>query len=197
MSATFPAPQGVHLTDGRHRRSQASRDRIVAAMLSLVEGGALTPSAEEVAVRAEVGLRSVFRHFKDMESLYAEMVARVAQGYLASLAPFSSNDWREQLAEALDRRLTVYERMLPFKRAADVHRHESATIQAGHHATLQMLRHRLRAVLPAAMAANPLIFEALDLLMSLDTWQRLRIEQQLPVETARTIVEKQVSLLID
>ncbi len=166
-------------------------------MLSLVEGGALTPSAEDVAVRAEVGLRSVFRHFKDMESLYAEMVARVAQGYLASLAPFSSNDWREQLAEALDRRLTVYERMLPFKRAADVHRHESVTIQAGHHATLQMLRHRLRAVLPAAMAADPMIFEVLDLLMSLDTWQRLRVEQQLPLETARAIVEKQVSLLID
>src|SRR3546814_3782718 len=35
----------------------------------------VTPSAEQVAARADVGLRTVFRHFKDMESLYREMSA--------------------------------------------------------------------------------------------------------------------------
>lgn len=166
-------------------------------MLALIEEGALTPSAEDVAARAQVGLRSVFRHFQDMESLYAELVTRLARGYLASLAPFSSNEWREQLAELLDRRLTVYERLLPFKRAADAHRHESVTIQASHHATLQMLRNRLRTVLPDALKSDPLVFETLDMLLSLETWQRLRFEQQLSVETARAIVERQVSMLVD
>ncbi|MEO8374286.1 MAG: hypothetical protein ABI471_03615, partial [Sphingomonas bacterium] len=54
-------------TDGRRRRSETSRDKIVEAMLAIVAEGQITPSAEQVALRAEVGLRSVFRHFKDME----------------------------------------------------------------------------------------------------------------------------------
>ena len=75
MTSTQPS------TDGRRRRSQRSRDRIVTAMIDLVEAGAITPSAEEVAARAEVGLRSVFRHFRDMESLYREIRAlRIYEG---------------------------------------------------------------------------------------------------------------------
>ena len=197
MPVEITASHTVPSTDGRRRRSQASRDRIVAAMLSLVEEGALTPSAEDVAARAEVGLRSVFRHFRDMESLYGEMVAQLARGYIASMAPFESHDWREQLGELLERRLDVFERLLPFKRAADAHRHESQTIEASHAATLQMLRRRLQSVLPASLEGDPVIFESLDMLLSLETWQRLRIEQKLPIETARGVVEKQVSLLVD
>jgi AcrR family transcriptional regulator len=197
MSTGVSVSHTVPSTDGRRRRSQASRDRIVAAMLALVEGGALTPSAEDVASRAEVGLRSVFRHFRDMESLYGEMVSQLAQGYMASLMPFRTSDWREQLAELLERRVEVFERLLPFKRAADAHRHESVTIQATHAASLQMLRQRLQGLLPKAMTADPLMFETLDMLLSLETWQRLRMEQKLPIETSRAIVKKQVALLVD
>ena len=42
-------------------------------MLELVRAGVIAPTAEEVAARANVGLRTVFRRFKDMESLYVEM----------------------------------------------------------------------------------------------------------------------------
>ena len=55
--------------DGRRLRSQDSRARIVAAMLDLIREGEIAPSAELVASRANVGLRTVFRHFKDMDSL--------------------------------------------------------------------------------------------------------------------------------
>jgi hypothetical protein len=119
------------------------------------------------------------------------------KGYMASLMPFSTSDWREQLAELLERRVEVFERLLPFKRAADAHRHESVTIQATHAASLQMLRQRLQGLLPKAMTADPLMFETLDMLLSLETWQRLRMEQKLPIETSRAIVKKQVALLVD
>lgn len=44
-------------------------------MLELVREGDISPSAELVAARADVGLRTVFRHFKDLDSLYREMSA--------------------------------------------------------------------------------------------------------------------------
>lgn len=47
-------------TDGRKLRSEDSKRRIVSAMLELVREGRMAPTAEEVANRAEVGLRTVF-----------------------------------------------------------------------------------------------------------------------------------------
>lgn len=182
--------------DGRRRRSEQSRDKIVAAMLALIEEGAITPSAEEVAARAQVGLRSVFRRFKDMESLYHEMALRLSRSYEMWLVPFETTLWRDQLGETIERRLTTYERLMPFRNAADAHRHESSMIQAEHDRILQMMRGRLQSILPAHISGDREIFETLDLLLSFDVWQRLRNIQKLEVGMARTIIQRQVADLL-
>lgn len=183
--------------DGRRRRSESSRDKIVAAMISLVAEGQISPSADQVATRAQVGLRSVFRHFKDMESLYAEMTARLSRQYEMWLVPYESADWREQLRETLQRRVSTYEMLMPFKRAADAHRHESPAIQAEHVRTLALMRARLRSILPDAIADDALVFEAIDLWLSFETWQRLRMEQGLSPEKAAAIMRAQVDRLAE
>ena len=184
-------------SDGRRRRSEQSRDRIIVAMMALVESGQLNPVAEDVAMRAQVGLRSVFRHFKDMDSLYAEMALRLARHYESALAPFESSDWRGQLFEAFGRRMAIYEKLLPFKRAADAHRHQSAAIQANHAATTILLRARLPALMPPHLKDDVIAFETLDFLLSLDTWQRLRSEQKLTPEAARAVIEGLLKALVD
>ena len=183
--------------DGRRRRSESSRDKIVEAMLALVAEGQITPSAEQVAGRAAVGLRSVFRHFKDMESVYAAMTARLARNYEMWLVPYKSSEWRGQLSETTDRRLTTYEKLMPFKRAADAHRHESATIQAEHGRTLAFMRAKLKSILPDEVSGDPLTFEAIDLLLSFETWQRLRMDQKLSVRKAEAVVRAQVDRLAE
>jgi AcrR family transcriptional regulator len=187
----------VPSSDGRRRRSEKSRDAIVEAMMALVEAGAITPSAEEVATKAEVGLRSVFRHFKDMESLYAEMAMRVVGSFEQSLAPFQASGWRAQIDEAIDRRIALYDRLLPFKRAADVHRHESPAIQANHVATQKLLRYRLQSLLPESLGDDGMTLDALDLMLSFEVWQRLRVDQSLDTEAARVMVKALVARLID
>ncbi len=183
--------------DGRRRRSESSRDKIVEAMLALVAEGQITPSAEQVAGRASVGLRSVFRHFKDMESLYAAMTARLARNYEMWLVPYKSSEWRGQLSETTERRLTTYEKLMPFKRAADAHRHESATIQAEHARTLAFMRAKLKSILPEEIAGDALTFEAIDLLLSFETWQRLRMDQKLSARKAEAVVRAQVDRLAE
>ena len=118
-AAAAPEPHA----DGRRRRAADSRARIVQAMLEMVHAGDISPAAEEVAARAEVGLRTVFRHFRDMESLYREMAA-VIEAELQSILdePLRGRDWRARVREMLARRAAVYETIAPFKRAADVHR---------------------------------------------------------------------------
>lgn len=183
--------------DGRRQRSAASRDRIVVAMIDLVAAGVISPSAEQIAARAGVGLRTVFRHFADMESLYAGMAMQLARQYEHWQDEFVAKDWRGQLAEALDRRLTTYEKLMPFKRAADVHRHASATIQAAHAHTLATMRVRLKGLLPNALANVPVAFELIDLLLSFETWQRLRLDQELAPDAARAVVERAVARVVD
>jgi len=59
--------------DGRKQRSERSRELIIGATIDLINEGNLMPTAQEVSIRADVGIRSVFRHFADMDSLYATM----------------------------------------------------------------------------------------------------------------------------
>jgi len=178
--------------DGRRRRSENSRGRIVAAMIELVAEGRITPSAEDVASRAGVGLRTVFRHFTDMESLYAALTSSLAEQYEMWLIPFESTDWQGQLVEAIERRTATYERLLPFKRAGDAHRHVSPAIQAEHARMLGMMRNRLRSFLPAAITDDDVRFETIDLMLSFEAWQRLRDEQGLSIDLARRIVTREV-----
>jgi AcrR family transcriptional regulator len=189
------ADDSPHATDGRRRRSEQSRTRIVDAVMALIVEGHITPSAENVAARAGVGLRSVFRHFKDMESLYAEIWLRNVQVYLAALAPYVSPDWRDILDEMIERRAGIYEQLLPFKRAGDAHIHLSSTLALNQQAVSRVLRERLVQVLPAAIAGKPLVFEAMDMLLSFECWQRLRFEQQLDPAMARQLIGNQISLI--
>ena len=64
------APVAQSTSDGRLKRSVATRKKILQALTALTYEGVLSPTAEQVAMRADVGLRTVFRHFDDMDSLY-------------------------------------------------------------------------------------------------------------------------------
>lgn len=184
--------------DGRRRRSQDSRARIVRAMLELVHAGAVSPAAEEVATRAQVGLRTVFRHFADMDSLYREMSA-VIEGELRSIIdqPFEGRTPREQVLELIGRRAAVYEKIGPFKRASDVHRYRSPFLEADHARMVTMARAILREHLPAQIAKDRARFEAIDLLLSFETWTRLRRDQRLSAKRAQEVVERAIAPLLD
>jgi AcrR family transcriptional regulator len=182
-----PAPAA----DGRHRRSQDSRARIVAAMLELVKAHEVSPSAEQVAARADVGLRTVFRHFKDMDSLYREMSGVIESEMRAVVdRPFTAPDWRGRLMELIERRALVFERIGPFRRASNAVRHRSGVLEADNARLVATLREILKAQLPPDVAATTL--EVLDLLLSFESWARLRREQGLSPERAQAVLEAAV-----
>src|SRR5580704_2095506 len=86
--------------DGRKHRSQKSQALIVNALLELIAQGNLEPSADQIAEFAKVGRRSVFRHFKDMDTLYREMHESIAVSLGAIVEqPFQAADWRGRVLE--------------------------------------------------------------------------------------------------
>lgn len=184
--------------DGRRRRSDANRRRIAAAMLELVREGEAAPSAEQVAEHAGVGRRTVFRLFSDMEGVYREihaiMVDRIKPMFLS---PFVARTWRERLDEMIDRRARMYEEMLPIKSAADAHRHRSNFLQGEHRKLTRLQRDTMIAALPASLANEPDMVEALDLVLSFEVWRRLRQEQGLPVKRAVAVLKRMMRALAD
>ena len=67
--AAVPTPTTAPPTDGRARRRERNREAVVAALLELYREGRLQPSADEVAERAGVSVRSVFRYLDDTEAM--------------------------------------------------------------------------------------------------------------------------------
>ncbi len=175
--------------DGRRLRSADSRARIVRAMLDLISEGEVSPGAEPVAARAEVGLRTVFRHFKDMDSLYREMAQVVGTQVRAVAAePFLARDAAGKLREFVERRSRVFETVAPFKRAMEVHRLRTGAFESQSTQMVAELRAILRRELPDELTSDVLKFEALDLLLSFESWSRLRIEQDLSIARARDVL---------
>ena len=175
--------------DGRRNRGEQSRRRIVAALMDLVREGVITPTAEAVAERADVGLRTVFRHFADMETLYREIAAEIdAVVGPAATTRLAGRDWRQRLAQGIELRTEVFERLMPFQLATAVHRHESPFLDGQQVEAAALQRSLLRHALPKAVAADKPRFEALDLLLSFDAWLRLRREQGLSRAAAKRVM---------
>jgi AcrR family transcriptional regulator len=193
-----PTPAAGPAVDGRRRRGEDNRAKIVAAMLEIIHAGDLAPSAEQVAQRADVGLRTVFRHFQDMESLFREMsVVIMAELHAVAETPFHSADWRERVVELVERRGWAFEKVGPFLRATSLLRRRSKYMDVDHTLLVKALREILRRELPPAVARDQLKLEGLDLLLSFEAWSRLRREQGLTPKRAQETLEAAVRRLLE
>ncbi len=71
--------------DGRSLRRERNREAVIDALVELIQEGNLEPGAKQIAERAGVSHRSVFRYFDDMTDL-AETAVRREFGAAAQLA---------------------------------------------------------------------------------------------------------------
>ncbi len=195
--ATAPLPAPAPAIDGRARRSARSRAAIETALFELVGEGNLEPTAQEVAARAGVAMRSVFRHFSDIESLYASIDDRLrleAASLLAEILP--SGSIAERVRGMVRLRATIFERIAPYKRAGDLKRWRSSYIQGQQRQLVDELRAGLQRWLPELAAAPNDLIEAVDLAASFEAWNRLRTEQRLGKARAQAVMEWTVATLV-
>ena len=85
--------------------------------------------------------------------------------------PLSPGSWDRQLREMMDRRIRIFERIMPYKVASDVHRHQSEFLEQQMTMFARAQRGMLLAIVPDPLRRDAEFVEALDLLMSFDTWR--------------------------
>ena len=184
-------------TDGRKLRSEDSKRRIVSAMLELVREGKIAPTAEDVAKRAQVGIRTVFRRFRDMESLYAEMAGAIDDRIASINDGFAKQgDWRANLNHMVERRLQVYEIVMPYRVAAEALKFQSTILLTQHMKFVREERQRLLALIPEKLLGDAVLTEGLEAALSFDMWNQLRNDQRLNADEAGDVVKRIVSSLL-
>jgi len=177
--------------DGRVRRGERSREAIVAALFDLIGRGVLQPTAQQVADAAGVGIRSVFRHFSEMESLYQAVDARLQGEAVRLLGGERATGALAVRIDALVRqRVAFFERIAPYKRAGNLQRWRSPFLQQRHRDLQRVLHDDLRVRLPELGSAPVELREAVELATSFEAWDRLRADRQLSPKVAAAVVAR-------
>ena len=107
MTATEPQ------VDGRHARRDRNRTAVVEAMIALYHEGNYEPSSDEIAARAGLSPRSLFRYFDDLDDLVRTAISH----QLEAVLPFASIDLDverplpERIEGFLRARLRVYDKI--------------------------------------------------------------------------------------
>lgn len=174
----MPKHNPKSLVDGRRLRGERSRDAIINAMIALQAEGVLVPTAQQVAERSGVNIRSLFRHFQDMEGLFKAGDLQVREAYEA---PFLGGDREGTLEQRIDdvvvRHADGYEKIknIFLSTLAQLWRYE--TLRKSHARGQRGLRKDLDDWLPELKTIPVWRREAIDAIASFDMWHRLRAHQ--------------------
>lgn len=178
-------------TDGRVKRSERSREAIVQAMLELIGEGSLSPTAQQVAERADVGVRTVFRHFNDMDTLFATMNDRLTEQVDSLFVDdVQTGSLATRLDGLLEHRLALFEKLAPYLRSSSLQRARSAFLQAQHDRNVRALRRDLRRWLPEVESAASDVAEGLEMALSFEAFNRLRSDQRLSARRTRSVLHE-------
>ena len=196
MIDTFP-------TDGRHLRRDRNRDAVVSALLELYREGSINPSTEEIAERAGISARSLFRYFDDVDTLVRTAILR-QQEHLAPLFTLQvgpTDSFSTRVEGFVDGRVGLIEAMGAVGRVA----RNLSVAQPRIGAELRRLRRVLRDQVAEVFAeelgvlAEPdaaAALSALDVLTSWESYHLLREDQHLSRAAASTAIANGVRSLL-
>lgn len=167
--------------DGRRARGERTRLRVLEALLELVEEGELRPTAQEVAARAGVALRTVYHHFEDVAALRTMALSLQMDRYHEILQPVDAklplNERITQLARQYRKLLEV---ITPIRQATMFDQHESAEMAEGLRRARTIRREHVSAVFASELGRrsssedSKSLLDAVDLATSWESWNYMR-----------------------
>jgi AcrR family transcriptional regulator len=181
--------------DGRTRRRLNSYERAVDAFLDLVESGNDAPTAQQIAERSGISVRTVFRLTEDIESLHAAGILRQMErtAHLYTNLP-KTGPLAARMRRLVKNRVDVFEAISPVRRFADRMAATSRSIAEGlelHHLVLrtQVAEVFERELKEKPRHRRPTALDAIDVAASWENWELLRQGKGLSVTSAARVME--------
>ena len=180
--------------DGRLLRSERSRGLIIDAMIALVEEGFLIPTAQQIAERADVGIRSVFRHFDDMDSIFETVNTLM----LEETAPLFTGGDRTgtldvRILHAIEQLTNGYESVKNFMLSGRIRRWNTPVIEKNYAVNQRRLQKELEDWIPEILTLSEDKKQSAYALASFDYWHRLRVDQKVSQDSCIAITSNQLS----
>ena len=188
----------VEAVDGRRLRSERSREAIIDATLSLMNDGILIPTAQAIAERAGVGIRSFFRHFADMETLFSAVDEQSRDTYEAHfLGGDRGGTLEERILHAVERRADGYEAESNTVLSTAAQLWRSEVLRKNYARYQRGLRKDLDGWLPELKKLSRTKREAVDAIASFEMWHRLRYHQGLSKKSTIKLLVELMNELIE
>lgn len=199
MTAAAATATVASAGDGRRLRRQQNREAVIEALLALFRAGVYHPSCSEIATRAGLSERSLFRYFDDVDDLLRAAADRVVILALPLLElPARPQELTQVKIERLAHaRAALFEQAGPAARAlrANAHRRAKLAVELDvHRAFLRVQLSELFA--PELAASATAMLPAIDVLCSAESWDLLRHSQGLSTQSATgTLIAALTALL--
>lgn len=182
--------------DGRRRRSERSKQAIIDAMAAMIEEGNLMPTAQQASDRAGVGIRTVFRHFSDMENLFsiADTQRRATiEGLFAG--GDRSGSLAERIQKLVDYRGEQFERVANIARSSLAQRWRYKALHENYARYQRALRNDNFDWLSELASLPKALQDSIEALLSFEHWDRLRDHQNLSKDDAKAAIAKTLQKL--
>lgn len=199
MSTLGTDDRGLDRTDGRNERSRRTREAVVDALLALHDEGDLTPTAQRVAAKAGVALRTVYGHFTDMETLYAEAGERELQRlYAVAEAVPTELPLAERIERFCASRARVLEYLMPVMRATRLREPFSPQLARNRARYIASADAEVERVFAAELAGpkGAAMLDALYLATGGPAWDALRTDRHLDPTAALAVMRRTVIALL-
>ncbi|HEY6427342.1 MAG TPA: TetR/AcrR family transcriptional regulator [Acidimicrobiales bacterium] len=191
-----PPPQTHQPQDGRTLRRLNSFDRAVDALLDLIQSGNSSPTAQQIAEKSGISVRTVFRLTEDIEQLHAAAVERQIErtAHLYVQIP-ATGSLSARIRALVENRSSVFEVIAPTRRVAERLAESSPLIAQGlafHHDILQMQVAELfdRELCRISRVRRPDALSAVDVAASWETWDQMRRVQGLSIASSARVVRQ-------
>jgi len=168
--------------DGRRLRRTLNRTAVVQALVELFEEGVYQPSTSEIAERAGISPRSLFRYFEDVDDLHrAAIDSQLERAQpLLELEVSPDTATRTKIDAIVEARVRLFETIEPAARAGRVAAHRRPIVAATLDDSRAFLRSQLRRVFASELdGSRAALLPAIDALCSFESYELLRVHQGL------------------
>lgn len=170
---------------------------IIKTTMAMVMEGNLVPSAQQISDRAGVNVRSVFRHFDDMETLHTTVDQLIDEEYpVQPLIIDQGSSLAKRINNVVEHRAALWETRANILLSAHAQFWHSKTLRKNYARHQGNLRKLLAEALPELKDVDRATRESANAIASFEMWNRLRRHQGLGVEASITVVATMLKALL-
>ena len=163
--------------DGRRLRREQNRESVIDALIELFGEGVYQPGSAEIAERAGISPRSLFRYFDDVDDLNRAAVERHLNTHRALFEIDIDPDapTATKIEQLVDARVHLHETVAPSARAARLVAHRRDVIDAQLYETRRFMRTQVHRTFARELEGDKAaLLPAIDELCSFEAYEFMR-----------------------